>query len=78
MSALSLGLPIFSRFLESFSGCHGIIVSNHGGRQLDSCLSSIEALPGIADALRQQGFLIDSDLRAGVSPFQSPDRKGEN
>ncbi|EWM20821.1 glycolate oxidase [Nannochloropsis gaditana] len=46
------------------AGCHGIIVSNHGGRQLDSCISSIEALPGIAEALRQKGFLLDADRRA--------------
>jgi hypothetical protein len=62
---------------QSCSGCHGIIISNHGGRQLDSCLSSIEALPAIAHALRQRGFLIDADLRAGVSRFQSADRKGK-
>jgi isopentenyl diphosphate isomerase/L-lactate dehydrogenase-like FMN-dependent dehydrogenase len=39
------------------------VVSNHGGRQLDSCVSSIEALPRIADALRQAGFSIDQDLK---------------
>ena len=32
-------------------GVDGIIVSNHGGRQLDGAISSIEALPAIVDAL---------------------------
>lgn len=30
----------------------GIIVSNHGGRQLDGCISTIDALPGIVSAVR--------------------------
>ena len=33
-------------------GADGIIVSNHGGRQLDGVLSSARALPAIADAVR--------------------------
>lgn len=56
-------------------GCEGIIVSNHGGRQLDSCLSSIEALEPIAHALRQNGFLLDADLRAGLASPQ-PNTRG--
>lgn len=31
------------------AGVDGIMVSNHGGRQLDSCLSSIDALPEVVD-----------------------------
>ncbi len=33
-------------------GADGIIVSNHGGRQLDGVLSSAKALPSIADAVK--------------------------
>src|SRR6185437_12093701 len=33
------------------SGADGIVVSNHGGRQLDGVVSSARALPGIAEAV---------------------------
>lgn len=33
-------------------GADGIVVSNHGGRQLDGVLSSARALPAIADAVK--------------------------
>jgi isopentenyl diphosphate isomerase/L-lactate dehydrogenase-like FMN-dependent dehydrogenase len=33
-------------------GADGIVVSNHGGRQLDGVLSTARALPAIADACR--------------------------
>ena len=36
------------------SGAHAMIVSNHGGRQLDGAQSSIEALPAIVDAVGKQ------------------------
>jgi L-lactate dehydrogenase (cytochrome) len=32
-----------------------MIVSNHGGRQLDGALSSIEALPGIVETVARTG-----------------------
>ncbi len=57
-------------------GCEGIIVSNHGGRQLDSCLSSIEALEPIAHNLRQNGFLLDADLRTGLAAPDIPTTLG--
>jgi isopentenyl diphosphate isomerase/L-lactate dehydrogenase-like FMN-dependent dehydrogenase len=34
------------------AGAHGIIVSNHGARQLDYVPASIEALPEVVDAVR--------------------------
>jgi len=48
------------------SGAAAIIVSNHGGRQLDSALSSIAALPAIVDAVgdRVEVFM-DSGIRSG-------------
>ena len=33
-------------------GADGIVVSNHGGRQLDGVLSTTRALPAIADAVK--------------------------
>jgi isopentenyl diphosphate isomerase/L-lactate dehydrogenase-like FMN-dependent dehydrogenase len=33
-------------------GAAAVIVSNHGGRALDGCLSAIEALPAVVTALR--------------------------
>ena len=48
-------------------GADGIIVSNHGGRQLDGVLSSARALPAIADAVKGQiKILVDSGIRTGL------------
>ena len=48
-------------------GADGIIVSNHGGRQLDGALSSARALPPIADAVKGQiKILADSGIRNGL------------
>lgn len=47
-------------------GADAIIVSNHGGRQLDSALSSIAALPAIVDAVGDRlDVLLDSGIRSG-------------
>ena len=48
------------------SGADAIIVSNHGGRQLDGALSSIEALPAIVDAVGGRiEILFDGGIRSG-------------
>ncbi|WP_343528420.1 FMN-dependent L-lactate dehydrogenase LldD [Sphingomonas sp.] len=48
-------------------GADGIIVSNHGGRQLDGVLSSAHALPAIADAIGGTlKILADSGIRSGL------------
>ena len=48
------------------SGAAAIIVSNHGGRQLDSAPSSIAALPAIADAVGDRiEVWMDSGIRSG-------------
>jgi len=48
-------------------GADGIIVSNHGGRQLDGVLSSARALPSIADAVKGElKILADSGVRSGL------------
>lgn len=48
-------------------GADGIVVSNHGGRQLDGVLSSAKALPSIADAVKGEiKILADSGVRNGL------------
>jgi L-lactate dehydrogenase (cytochrome) len=48
-------------------GADGIVVSNHGGRQLDGVLSSARALPAIADAVHGRlTILADSGVRSGL------------
>ena len=48
------------------SGADALIVSNHGGRQLDGALSSIAALPAIVDAVGSQIEIhLDSGIRSG-------------
>lgn len=48
-------------------GANGIVVSNHGGRQLDGVLSSARALPPIADAVGGQlTVLADGGIRTGL------------
>tara|TARA_R110000850_G_C9995641_1_gene467754 strand:+ start:3134 stop:4333 length:1200 start_codon:yes stop_codon:yes gene_type:complete len=48
-------------------GVEGVVVSNHGGRQLDTCLSTLEALPAIVDRVggRAEVFL-DGGIRRGT------------
>jgi L-lactate dehydrogenase (cytochrome) len=51
----------------SASGADGIVVSNHGGRQLDGALSSARALPTIADAVAgKMKILADGGVRSGL------------
>jgi L-lactate dehydrogenase (cytochrome) len=48
-------------------GADGIVVSNHGGRQLDGALSTCKALPVIADAVGADlTILADSGIRTGL------------
>ncbi|WP_454824844.1 alpha-hydroxy acid oxidase [Paraburkholderia xenovorans] len=48
------------------AGADAIVVSNHGGRQLDGAPSSISALPAIAAAVgRQTEVLMDGGIRSG-------------
>ncbi len=48
-------------------GADGIVVSNHGGRQLDGVRSTARALPDIADAVKgQMKLLADSGIRSGL------------
>ncbi len=48
------------------AGCDGVVVSNHGGRQLDGTRSSIEWLPQIVDTVAgRMTVLVDSGFRSG-------------
>jgi L-lactate dehydrogenase (cytochrome) len=48
-------------------GVDGVVVSNHGGRQLDGVPSSIEALPAIVDAVGDRTtVLMDGGIRSGL------------
>lgn len=49
------------------TGCKGIIVSNHGARQLDTVPATIEALPEIVNAVGSQiTVMIDGGIRNGI------------
>jgi len=48
-------------------GADGIVVSNHGGRQLEGALSTAQALPAVADAVGDRlTVLADSGVRSGI------------
>ena len=53
-------------------GADAIVVSNHGGRQLDGAPSSISALPAIADAVGDQTeVLFDGGIRTGADMLRA-------
>ncbi len=48
-------------------GADGIVVSNHGGRQVDGAIGSLEALPEVVDAVgAQMTVMFDSGIRTGA------------
>jgi 4-hydroxymandelate oxidase len=48
-------------------GAAGVVVSNHGGRQLDTAPATIEALPGVVDAVAGRvPVLVDGGVRRGT------------
>ena len=48
------------------AGAAGIVVSNHGGRQLDTVLAGADALPAIVDAVGERlDILVDGGIRRG-------------
>jgi L-lactate dehydrogenase (cytochrome) len=52
-------------------GADGIVVSNHGGRQLDGALSTARALPAIADAVKDKMTIFaDGGIRTGTDVFR--------
>jgi L-lactate dehydrogenase (cytochrome) len=53
-------------------GLDGIVVSNHGGRQVDGAIPSLDALPAIADAVGNDlTVLFDSGVRGGADALKA-------
>lgn len=53
-------------------GLDGIVVSNHGGRQVDGAIASLDALPAIVEAVGGQlAILFDSGIRTGSDVFKA-------
>ena len=53
-------------------GCDGIVISNHGGRQLDSCVAPIEVLPEIVEAVGTKlTIIVDSGFRRGTDVLKA-------
>ena len=58
-------------------GVAGILLSNHGGRQLDSAKSAIGILPEVVDALKREGLessleiFVDGGVRRGTDIFKA-------
>lgn len=53
-------------------GAQGIVVSNHGGRQLDGVRSSVSALPAVADAVGGDlDILMDGGVRSGLDVLKA-------
>ena len=53
-------------------GASGIVVSNHGGRQVDGSIASLDALPAIREAVGPQTLLVlDSGVRTGADVFKA-------
>jgi lactate 2-monooxygenase len=53
-------------------GLDGIVVSNHGGRQVDGAIASLDALPAIAEAAGDElAVLFDSGVRSGADVLKA-------
>ena len=79
LRSLSGGLPLVIKGIRNVDdalkcveqGVDGVVVSNHGGRQFDGGLSSIELLPGIAEAVGDRiEVYFDSGIRSGLDVFK--------
>jgi isopentenyl diphosphate isomerase/L-lactate dehydrogenase-like FMN-dependent dehydrogenase len=53
-------------------GVQGVIVSNHGGRQVDGAVAALDALPGVVEAVGGRAeVLFDSGVRRGADVFKA-------
>jgi (S)-mandelate dehydrogenase len=53
-------------------GCDGIVLSNHGGRQLDSCVSGMDVLPEVVAAVGSRlAVLVDGGFRRGTDVLKA-------
>lgn len=57
--------------LARAAGADGIIVSNHGGRQLDGALAPLDVLPEIAEAAGDLVVMMDSGIRRGTDVLKA-------
>ena len=48
------------------AGMQGVLCSNHGGRQVDGAVGSLDALPGLVEAAGELPVLFDSGIRTGA------------
>lgn len=53
------------------AGADGIIVSNHGGRQLDGAMAPLDVLPEIVDAAPRLTVMMDSGIRRGTDVLKA-------
>lgn len=53
------------------AGVDGIIVSNHGGRQVDGAIASLDALPAIVEQAGEVPVLLDSGVRTGADAVKA-------
>jgi L-lactate dehydrogenase (cytochrome) len=53
------------------SGCDGVIISNHGGRQLDYTLSALRTLPEIAGQANGMTVMLDGGIRRGTDVIKA-------
>ncbi len=53
-------------------GMDGLVVSNHGGRQVDGSIATVEALPGVVEAVDGRvPVILDSGVRSGADIFRA-------
>jgi lactate 2-monooxygenase len=53
-------------------GMDGVVVSNHGGRQVDGSIATMDALPGVVEAVGGRvPVLLDSGIRSGADVFRA-------
>jgi L-lactate dehydrogenase (cytochrome) len=53
------------------SGVDGVIVSNHGGRQLDGAVAPLHALPPVAAEVRGMTVMMDGGIRRGTDVLKA-------
>jgi lactate 2-monooxygenase len=54
------------------AGLNGVVVSNHGGRQVDGAIGALDALPGVVDAVAGEvPVLFDSGIRTGADAIKA-------
>ena len=53
------------------AGVDGIVVSNHGGRQVDGSIATLDALPAVVEAAGDLPVLLDSGVRTGADAVKA-------